>query len=166
MIISCIVAKSSNNVIGFENDIPWYLPADLKHFKKITTGHHILMGRKCYKSIGRPLPNRTNMIVTRDPFFVSTGCIVCHSIEEGLEQAHQNGESEVFVIGGGEIYRQTMGLWDKLYLTEVNLKVKGDVFFPEIDMGEWKEISRQEFQRDEKNNFAYSYIEFIKKPID
>ena len=103
MTISAIVATAKNNVIGRNNEIPWYLPADLKYFKKTTIGHHIIMGRKSFLSICRPLPKRTNIIVTRDPFFMASGCIVCHSIQEALNMAKENGDDEAFIIGGGQI---------------------------------------------------------------
>ena len=163
MIISTIVAVAKNNVIGRDNDIPWYLPADLKYFKKITTGHHILMGRKCYQSIGRPLPNRTNVIITRDPFFISSNCVVCHSIEEGIDQAYANGEEELFIIGGGTIYDQTSHLWNKIYLTEVDLEVEGDVFFPEINSSEWEITDKQKLKADEKNEFDYVFKTLVRK---
>ena len=160
MIVSCIVATANNNVIGKDNDIPWYLPADLKYFKKITSGHHIIMGRNCYDSIGRPLPNRTNVILTRDTFFISSNCLVCHSVTEALEAAHENGESEAFIIGGGMIYAQTMDLWDKLYLTEVDLEVEGDIFFPEMDKSDWNLLSEEPHKSDEKNEFDYTFKVF------
>ena len=120
MKISCIVATAKNNVIGKDNQIPWYLPADLKYFKKITTGHHIIMGRNCFESIGRALPKRTNVIITRDMFYAVSDCLITHSIDEALSLAEANGEEEAFIIGGGQIYEQTAELWDKLYLTEVD----------------------------------------------
>ncbi|RMG82437.1 MAG: dihydrofolate reductase, partial [Bacteroidetes bacterium] len=139
MIISTIVATAKNNVIGKDNQIPWYLPADLRYFKKMTLNHHIIMGRNCYESIGRPLPKRTNIIVTRNPFFIASGCLIAHSVEEALELARENGEAEAFIIGGGQIYEQSRHLWDKIYLTEVDVEVEGDVFFPEIDPAQWEE---------------------------
>ena len=162
MKISCIVAVAENNVIGKDNDIPWYLPADLKYFKKITTGHHILMGRKCYASIGRPLPNRTNIIVTRDPYFITSNCIVKHSIEEGVLAAQENGEEELFIIGGGMLYRQTIDLWDRIYLTEVDVKVDGDIFFPAIKESEWKLVKSEGHEPDEKNHYKYTFKVFDK----
>jgi len=157
MKISCIVATAHDNVIGKDNDIPWYLPADLQYFKKKTLGHHIIMGRKCYSSIGRPLPKRTNVIITRDPYFISTNCIVTHSIQEALERAYDNGEEEAFIIGGGTIYEQTVELWDRLYLTEVDLKVDGDIVFPTIDMDQWQLVSSEAHTADEKNEHDYTF---------
>lgn len=157
MKISCIVAAAKNNVIGKDNDIPWYLPADLQYFKKITLNHHIIMGKNCYLSIGKPLPKRTNVILTRDPFFISSNCIAAHSINEALEIAYDNGEEEVFIIGGGTIYAQTMDLWDKLYFTEVDIKVEGDIYFPKLDLKEWKLISEEPHDKDEKNKYNYNF---------
>ncbi len=162
MTISCIVATARNRVIGRDNNIPWYLPADLQYFKKTTISHTIIMGRNCYASIGRPLPKRTNIIVTRDPFFISSNCEVARNIPEALHMAHQNGETEVFIIGGGQIYEQTIGLWDKLYLTDVDLDVDGDVFFPEIEYNEWKLLSEEFHMKDEKNEFNYTFKIFQK----
>ncbi len=163
MIISCIVAMARNRVIGLDNNIPWYLPADLKYFRKTTTGHSVIMGRNCYASIGKPLPQRTNIIVTRDPFFISTNCIVARSIPEALKEAHHNGETEAFIIGGGQIYEQTTDLWDRLYLTEVELDVHGDVYFPELDMSQWNLVSREDHDRDAKNEYDYSFKIFERK---
>ena len=157
MIVSCIVATANNNIIGKNNDIPWYLPADLKYFKKTTTGKHILMGRKCYQSIGKPLPKRTNIIVTRDPYFISSNCLIARSIEEGLEMAYDNGEKECFIIGGGTIYEQTQKLWDRLYLTQIDLDVEGDVYFPTVNFDEWRLISQEDHRADEKNPYHYSF---------
>lgn len=165
MIISCIVAVAKNNIIGKDNEIPWYLPADLRYFKKTTLGHTVIMGRNCYTSIGRPLPKRTNIIVTRDPFFISSSCLIARSIPEALFMAHSDGESEVFIIGGGQIYKQSIDLWDKLYLTEVDLEVDGDVFFPEIDMTAWKLISSEYHDKDEKNEFNYTFKVFEKNEL-
>lgn len=163
MIISAIVAVSANNVIGHNNQIPWYLPADLKYFKKTTQGHHIIMGRKSFESIGRPLPNRTNIVITRAPYYVASGCLVVHSIEEALEVAANNGEEEVFIIGGGEIYRQSWPYLDRIYLTSVETDVEGQVFFPEINADEWEEISAEPHLADEKNPFDYTFRVLVRK---
>ncbi len=163
MKVSCIVATAKNNVIGKNNDIPWYLPADLKYFKKTTINHHIIMGRNCYESIGKPLPKRTNVILTRNPFFLVSNCYVTHSIEEALKIAKNNGEEEAFIIGGAQIYQQSMNLWDKLYLTEVDLEVEGDVFFPEVNFDEWILISEEAHQADEKNEHDYIFKVYERK---
>ncbi len=157
MIISAIVAVAKNNVIGRNNDIPWYLPADLKYFKKTTLNHHIIMGRKSFDSIGRPLPKRTNIIVTRNPFFIASNCLVTNSVEEALQIAKDNGETEVFIIGGAQIYERSKNLWDRLYLTEVDVDVEGDVHFPELDMNNWKLISEEAHQADDKNEHDYNF---------
>ncbi|MCR9286751.1 MAG: dihydrofolate reductase [Bacteroidetes bacterium] len=163
MIVSTIVAVANNYVIGKDNQIPWYLPADLKYFKKTTLGHHIIMGRNCYESIGRPLPKRTNVIITRNPFYVASGCLVTHSIQEALDLADNRGETEAFIIGGGEIYKQSEHLWDKVYLTEVDLEVEGDVFFPKIDFKNWDETYCESHDKDTKNEFNYIFKIFEKK---
>ena len=157
MIVSAIVAVAKNNVIGKDNDIPWYLPADLKYFKSRTMGHHIIMGRKSYESIGRPLPKRTNIIVTRNPFFIATNCLVVHSVEEALEIAHDNGEEEVFIIGGAQIYELSLPFLDKLYITEVDLEVEGEVFFPKLNMEEWKLISEDPRKAEGRNEYDYVF---------
>jgi dihydrofolate reductase len=168
MLVSVIVATAKNNVIGKDNQIPWYLPADLAYFKRTTLDHHIIMGRNCFRSIGRPLPKRTNIVVTRDPFFRADGVLVAHSVEEALGMAFDNGEHEAFIIGGGAIYRETQDLWDKIYLTEVDLEVEGDVFFPEINPSEWYETWRERHEPDEKNKWAYTFriLERIEEDIN
>jgi len=163
MTVSAIVATAKNNVIGMNNDIPWYLPADLKYFKKKTLDHHIIMGRKSYESIGRPLPKRTNVIVTRDPFYVASNCLITHSVEEALQLALDNNEDEAFIIGGGEIYKLAMPFVDRLYLTEVDLEVEGAVFFPTIDLAEWELVSEEAHEADEKNKMAYTFKIFERK---
>lgn len=157
MIVSAIVATARNNVIGKDNQIPWYLPADLAYFKRTTLDHHVLMGRNSFRSIGRPLPKRTNIVITRDPFFKADGVQVAHSVEEALGMAYDNGETEAFIIGGGEIYRDSMDLWDKVYLTEVDMEVEGDVFFPVLDPAEWRETWRETHVPDAKNEWTYTF---------
>jgi dihydrofolate reductase len=158
MIVSAIAAVAKNGVIGKGNEIPWYLPADLKYFKKTTLNRHIIMGRYSFLSIGRPLPKRVNIVVTRNLFFAASGCVVAHSVEEALDYARQQGEEEAFIIGGGQIYEQSMPLWDRLYLTEVDLEVPdGEVFFPKYDPAQWKLLSEEAHQPDEKNEHAYVF---------
>lgn len=163
MIISAIVAMSQNRVIGKENKIPWHLPADLKYFKKTTLNHHIILGRKCYESIGRPLPHRTNIIITRSKIFKAEGCVIVHSIKEGLDYARNRDETEVFIAGGGEIYQQSIHLWDKLYLTEVEIEVSGDVFFPKIDNNQWIINKEKCYLMDEKNPSNYTFKIYERK---
>jgi dihydrofolate reductase len=157
MIISAIVAVAENKVIGHENQIPWYLPADLAFFKRTTSHHCILMGRKCFQSIGKPLPNRTNIVITRDPYFIAQGVVTVHSIEEALQYAVDAGETEAFIIGGGEIYTQSAHYWDRIYLTQVAISPPGDVFF-EIPQPElWQLVSEEKHEPDAKNTFAFNF---------
>ena len=160
MTISAIVAVSNNRVIGSDNDIPWYLPADLKYFKKTTLNHHIIMGRKTFQSIGRPLPKRTNVVLTRDMFFMATNCLVAHSLDHALNLAADNGETEAFIIGGGQIYELALPLLNRLYITEVDLDIPEDkpvVKFPVLPEGEWQEVSAEAHTPDEKNEYGYVF---------
>ncbi|HLF62492.1 MAG TPA: dihydrofolate reductase [Saprospiraceae bacterium] len=156
MRISAIAAMSKNRVIGKDNQIPWHLPADMKFFQRTTRGHHVIMGRKNYESIDKPLAQRTNIVITRNPFFISSGCIVVHTLEDALAISYTEQEEEVFIIGGGEIYRLAMDVLDRIYLTTIDLLVEGDVFFPELDMNAWRVTSEEYFAPDQKN--AYSFI--------
>ena len=152
--IKIIVAMSKNRVIGDSNKLIWNLPADLKRFKEITTGHPIIMGRKTYESIGRPLPNRRNIIITRDESY-SVDCEVVNSIEEALLLCGD----DCFIIGGGEIYRQSIDIADKIYLTLVDEEFEGDTHFPKIT-SEWYISNRIDRESDEKNKYNYSFIEY------
>jgi dihydrofolate reductase len=160
MQIAAIVATARNGVIGADNQIPWYLPADLAYFKRVTLNHPIIMGRNTFESIGRPLPKRTNIVVTRDPYFTAEGVLIAHSIGEALDIANDHVEAFtdlVFVIGGGEIYRQSAMYWDCIYLTEVDVEVEGSVHFPYIDPSEWMEVWQEAHQPDEKNEYGYVF---------
>ncbi len=155
--ISLIAAVAKNGVIGAKNDLPWYLPEDLKHFKMLTTGKTVLMGRKTFESImarlGKPLPNRKNVVVTRDAQYVAPAEVCLHhTVEEALAH-HQN--EEIMVAGGGEIFKQTMMAADKLYITEVHKEVDGDVYFPAIDPNLWKETERE-------SHAGYSFVTYAK----
>jgi dihydrofolate reductase len=158
MLISAIVAVAANGVIGDGEDIPWRLSSDLKYFKRTTLHHHVIMGRKTFLSVGRPLPKRTNIVLTRDPFFVGNGIIVARSLDEALAIAEENGEEEAFIIGGGEIYRQALPFLDKVYLTRVHAEPAGEVTFPELPEQEWRLISREDHPADEQNDHDYSFI--------
>lgn len=158
MKISMIAAMSTGRVIGKDNDLPWKLPADLKYFMNTTSGHHIIMGRKNYDSIGRPLPRRTNIIMSRQEKLKVPGCIVVHSLKEALALAEFNGEKEAFIIGGEQIYRLGLPLADRIYLTHVNIDIEGDTYFPEFDLADWKETSRKHYEADEKNAFDHDYV--------
>lgn len=160
--LSAIVAMASNRVIGNRNKLPWHLPADLKHFKAITTGHTIVMGRKTYESIGRPLPNRTNIILTRDANYHVAGCEISTDIEKTLQAHH--AEPEVFIIGGAEIYKQLLPRITRIYLTLVHHDVVGDAYFPELNKQEWQETAREDHAADAENKYEYSFITLQKKP--
>jgi dihydrofolate reductase len=163
MNISIVVAISENNAIGKDNKLLWYLPNDLKHFKQITTGHTIIMGRKTYESVGKPLPNRRNIVITRQAIVIP-GCEVVNSVEAAL--ALCNDEAEVFIVGGAEIYKQSVHLTDRIYLTIVHRQFEGDSFFPEISEEEWAETAREDYQPDEKNLIPYSFITLERVPGD
>lgn len=160
--ISLIVAIAHDNVIGRSNDLPWYLPADLKHFKAMTTGHTVIMGHKTYDSIakrlGGPLPSRHNVVVTRDQNLVITGATVAHSLELAL---NENENGEVFVIGGAEVYAHALQHADELYVTEVDADiVGGDTYFPAINPVLWREASRENHVKDERNEFDYAFVTY------
>ena len=156
MKLSIIVAMAGNRVIGRDNRLPWHLPADLKHFRQLTTGKPILMGRKTWESIGRPLPERTNIVITRDEDYTAPGCLVVHSLEAALRAAGHH--SEVMVIGGAELYHQALPLAERIYLTQVHGTFEGDTFFPELDEDGWSELEHSDYEPDEKNSHAYSFI--------
>ena len=156
MKISIVVAMAANRVIGKDNQLPWHLPADLKHFKQTTMGKPILMGRKTWESIGRPLPGRTNIVITRDENYDAPGCVVVHSIEAALQATAQ--QDEVMVIGGAEFYRQVLPRTDRIYLTRINEDFEGDTLFPELDRSEWQEVERVDCDADDKNPHSYSFI--------
>lgn len=155
--ISLIAAKAQNGVIGSKNDLPWYLPADLRRFKELTTGHTVVMGRKTFESIvarlGHPLPNRQNVVVTRDSSFAYDGVQVVHDTD-AIRQL-----DDVFVIGGGELYAATVDFADRLLVTEIHADIPGDVYFPTIDPKKWREVSRETYERDDKNQYDFDFVE-------
>jgi len=163
--ISIIVAVANNNVIGKDNTLIWHLPADMKFFKEKTSGHCIITGRKNYESIPekfRPLPNRTNIVITRQKNYEAPGAIVVGSIEEAIEKAKQTTDNEIFIIGGAEIYKQALPYVDKIYFTKIYHEFNGDVFFPKIEPSEWKETFRTKGTIDEKNKYEHDFITFEK----
>lgn len=162
-IISAIVAMSENHVIGVDNQLPWHLPSDLQHFKSLTTGHPILMGRKTYESIGRPLPNRTNIVITRDASFSAPGCVVVTSIGEAIAHAKAKNSPEIFIIGGAEVYKQLLPVIQRIYLTVVHDEFEGDAFFPDLDSRVWKQVKREAHEADDKNEFPFSFITLERK---
>ena len=157
--INVIVSKASNNVIGAKNELIWHLPNDLKHFKNLTSGHHIIMGRKTFESLGRPLPNRTNIVITRDKNWQGENVEKEFSLEKAIESAKKINE-DIYIIGGGNIYKQAMEFADVLYITEVHHEFEGDTYFPEIDEEIWEEVDRENFMKDEKHPYAYSYVTY------
>ena len=156
MRLSIVVAMDSNRLIGKDNGLPWRLPADLAFFKKLTTGNTILMGRKTFDSIGRPLPNRRNLVITRNADIEITDCEVVNSIEKALSLVQS--ETEVMVIGGAKLYQQILPIADRLYITQVEGEFDGDTYFPHYDENDWLEVSCESHQPDEKNKHAYHFI--------
>lgn len=156
--LSAIAAMAENRVIGKDNKMPWHLPADLKHFKNITSGHPVLMGRKTFESIGQPLPNRTNIILTRDSSYSAGDCLVVTEAETAISMASEIDQDEIFVIGGAEIYKHLLPQIQRLYLTIVHESFTGDTFFPALKEEEWREVSAEHHRRDEKNAYDYSFI--------
>ncbi len=153
--ISLIAALATNRVIGIENRLPWKLSDDLRHFKALTLGHHILMGRKTYESIGRPLPGRTTVIITRTTLSAPDGCLVAHSIQDAITAC--DGDEEIFFVGGADLYRQALPLADRLYLTEIQADVKGDAWFPEFDRAQWNEVSRDR-RTEETSGLEFHFV--------
>tara|TARA_B100001758_G_scaffold244151_1_gene255077 strand:+ start:688 stop:1206 length:519 start_codon:yes stop_codon:yes gene_type:complete len=161
--VNLIVAVSENNVIGVKNDLPWSLPNDMNYFKTKTNGHSVIMGRKNYLSIPekyRPLPNRTNIILTRNPNFKAEKCKVFDSLEKALEYSKLNIEKNPFIIGGGELYKYAIQkkIVDIIYLTRIHANIKGDTFFPELNLKEWDIVSEKFNQKDEKHKFDYTFL--------
>ena len=168
MRLSILVATAKNRVIGKNNALPWHLPADLKHFKALTMGHPIIMGRKTYESIGRLLSGRTNVIVTRQKAYQVAGAITANSIDDALKvcQAGVEGNDEVFLIGGAELYRQTLELCDRIYVTEIQQDFDGDTFFPAFSMEEWKEIAREKhFSEDSKLDYHFVTLDHKEREL-
>jgi len=160
MTVSLIVAMSENRVIGRAGGLPWRLSDDLRRFKRLTTGHTIIMGRKTFESIGRPLPNRTSIVITRQADWTTEDVIVAHSLDEALERASH--DDEVFVIGGGEIFGQALPRADRLYLTIVHADIEGDVYFPAIDESNWRCVHEERHEADERNEYAYTFRDLVR----
>ena len=156
MRVSLIAAMAQNRVIGRDNQLPWRLPADLQHFKKITMGKPIVMGRKTWQSIGRPLPGRTNIVITRDANFQAEGCVVVHSIDGAIQAA--DGNDELMIIGGANLYEQTLGQAERLYLTRIKADVEGDAWFPQLEDNKWKQVECESFTADAKNEYDYEFV--------
>ena len=156
--ISLIVAVAENGIIGTGGTMPWHITEDFRHFKAVTLGHSVVMGRKTYESIGRPLPRRRNIVITRNSNLCIEGCEMATSLEGALTMCE--GEEEVFVIGGGEIYRQAMPLAHKLYITHVGVRAEGDTRFPDIDPTVWHEVRREEFERGSEFPHPFSFVDY------
>lgn len=154
--ISIIVALATNRVIGIENRLPWHLPGDMKWFRQHTLGKPILMGRKTFESLGRPLPGRQNIVITSDTAYRAEGATIAHSIDHALQLAGDAGE--IMIIGGESFYRQMLPHADRLILTLVHAEVEGDAWFPEFDWNKWQEVTREDHPADEKNPYAYSFL--------
>ncbi|MFT4834518.1 MAG: dihydrofolate reductase [Marinoscillum sp.] len=161
MIISMIAAMGTNRSIGKDNGIPWHLPDDFKYFKDTTQGHYVIMGRKNFESLPpkyKPLPNRPNVIITRQTSYDGEGAEVVHDLQDALSQAKEGEEKEAFIIGGGEIYRLGLEVADKIYLTEINASFDGDTFFPEFDISRWEETSRSHHAADERHAHSFDFV--------
>ena len=163
MTISLVVAAANNDVIGSDGDLPWHLPDDLRNFKRITMGKPIVMGRKTHESIGRPIPGRRNIILTRDASYEADGCDVAHSAAQALELA--GGAEEIMVIGGGEIYRLFLPVADRIYLTRVDADSDGDTIFPAPDAAEWELVSSDAHAADDRHAYAFEVMRYDRKPV-
>lgn len=161
MKLSLIAALAANNVIGRNNQVPWRLPTDLRRFKALTMGHHLIMGRKTFDSVGRPLPGRVNVVITRREDWSAAGVTVEHSLEEALRVAADAADAEAFIAGGAEIYELAIHRADRMYLTRVHAEVEGDTFFPEFDdVSEWRLVDAEHFEADERNEYPFSFLTY------
>ena len=159
--ITIIAAAGKNNELGKDNDLVWHLPDDFKRFKKLTTGHHIIMGRKTFESFPKPLPNRVHVVITRNKDYNPEGAIIVHSMSEALEIAKD--DEQPFIIGGGEIYKLGLEVADKIELTRVHKNFEADTFFPEIPIDKWELIQEELYKKDERHKFDFTYQTFIRK---
>lgn len=163
MRISIIVAAAENGAIGKDNQLLWRLPDDLKRFKQLTLGHPMIMGRKTFESIGKPLPGRTSIVVTRNAGFTFEGVIVTHSLEEALEKAREIDREEICIVGGGDIYQQAQAISNRIYLTKVHTQIEADTYFEILEPSDWTETERIVHEADERHSFKFEFINFIKK---
>ena len=159
--LSLIVAMARNRTIGVNNTLPWRCPEDLKHFKALTMGHHMIMGRKTFDSIGKPLPGRTTVVVTRNADLEIPGCVIAHSLNEAI--AACAGDEEIFIVGGAELYQQAVPLADTLYITEIQQDVEGDAYFPEFDTSTWQETSREVRSQETPQPLEYHFVTYRNK---
>lgn len=166
MKISMIAAMTENRVIGKNKDLPWHLPDDFAYFKKKTKGHHVLMGRKNFESLPdkfRPLPDRVNMILSRNEDLDIKDTLVFQDIEEAISHAEGNNEPELFIIGGGEIYKMALDYADRIYLTEIHTELDGDTYFPEFNKNQWEEVDRKHHEKDERHQYSFDFVVYEKK---
>jgi len=170
MQLAIVVAQSKNRVIGVNNDLPWRLPKDLAYFKSVTLGKPIIMGRKTFESIGRPLPGRTNIVISRNAKFAPAGVEVVASLMQAIELAKdvciRDGVDEAMIIGGAQIYSQAIEMADILYITQVDALIEGDAFFPKVDYSAYRLVFEEDWQSDDKNPYAYSFLRFVKTAAD
>ena len=160
-LVSAIVAAAENNAIGKDNQLLWHLPNDLRFFKRTTSGHTVIMGRKTYESVGRPLPNRRNVVITRQPDYAIAGAEVFHSLDDALDSCTDG--TEVFVVGGAEIYQRALPVVDRIYLTRVHAAIPGDSFFPELDKQTWRLVSEDRHPADERHAYGYTFMVYERK---
>jgi dihydrofolate reductase len=157
MTISLVVAASENNAIGKDNQLIWHLPNDLKFFKNTTWGFPVIMGRKSFESVNKPLPGRTNIVITTNPDWKAETVIVVNNLKDAIQKAAETNSKQIFIIGGGEIYKQSMDIADSIYITRVHANLEGDTFFPVIDEKKWRLTANQDFEADEKHAYRYSF---------
>lgn len=166
MKLSLIVAKARNNVIGKDNQLVWKLSGDLQHFKRTTLGHHVIMGRKTFESMGKPLPGRTSIVITRNKAYqVPSPHEVVHSLDEALQIVQKKGLEQAFILGGAEIYEQALPVVDEMIITEVEADPEGDTFFPAVDYSSWEKVSEEPHPKDEKNQYSYTFVIYQRKPF-
>lgn len=166
MEIAMIAAVAENGVIGKDNDLVWSLPDDMKYFMNTTKGHYIILGRKNYDSLPpkfRPLPNRTNIVVTRQKELILEGAIVVNTIKDAIDYCKKKDQEKIFVIGGGQIYEQALSMTDTLYITEIHHSFVGDTYFPQIDKNEWEEVSREPHGTDERHLYSFDFVVYRRK---
>ncbi|PTX18776.1 dihydrofolate reductase [Pontibacter mucosus] len=161
--LAIIVAAAENNVIGKDNDLIWHLPADLKHFKSLTMGHPMIMGRKTFEAIGKPLPGRTSIIITSQKNYQAEGCVVVHSLEEAIAKGKGLDTEQVSIIGGANVYKQALPLADIVYLTRVHASFEGDAYFPELPDDAWQVVEQEHHEPDEKNKYSYTFLTLKRK---
>lgn len=163
MLISHIVAISKNHVIGKNNQLPWHLPADTKYFRDKTLGHVVIMGRKNYEAEGKPLKDRTNIIITRNKNFQAENCLIARSLNQAISIAKPIEKEEIFIIGGGQVYKESLSVVDRLYVTIIDIEIEGDVYYPKIDLNIWKPVSKRNYLADQSNHYNHTYYIFERK---